>query len=510
MSYYPPSSPSSVASSSSSTSSPASPTATLPPTQLPTLDGLVQHFADAKQALSSTQYVYRATQLVTSSRTLVEEIATLNARNAYLRRGVQDEVEVLAEVSGDVEAAGDEISEEFDEMVQGLDRANARLQQTLEGLRGRVVESKLARRDESTSDEEAVDEERDESGSDGEQTKGTAHSKQKTLLDFIDPTPHETLQTSVRADIDAFHVSNTDFSSSLSTFHSTLQTLNTTLHDHCSPTPPEKRTLYDTDPPPTARALFTGIEDHATAMAQLLQGLVQHYDLCVSALKHTEGGGEAAREAANTEQGGGEGGVDESLYLRKHPIPISPHDRNEMLSVLEHDAAELPDVLSELRDRNGEQDVLYERLLETAKISRNHAAGLREAVHMLHSIREIQLPAHLHALHTHRSCWARLHASMDEKQSSLLELGASNEAFIVAYAELLKEVERRESVRGQMEAVARKARRELRRLEEGDRRAREEFVEAFGGSLPNGLWDGEGGGEVREVREVRGGRVEVG
>lgn len=419
---------------------------------------------------------------------------------------------MLGEVSARVEGVGDEVREEFDEVVQELDRANGRLQKTLEGLKGRVVESKLGQTEEDSTDGEGEEDDDEDGSGSGKvaQAPSTAQSRRRTLIDFIDSTTHEQLQTSVRADIDAFHSSSNDFSDSLQTFQSALQIISTTLIEQSSIGPVEKRTLYDTEPPPTARTLFHDIEDHAAAMAELLQGLVRHYDLCVSALKHTEGGGEAAREAVQPDppsDAAEQAGVEESLYLRKVPIPISDSDRDDLIAVLQRDAAELDDVLTEIRDRNVEQDTYYERLLEFAKVARKHDAGLREALVMLHEIRELHLPAQLHAMKTFQAEWTRLRASMSNKMAALLELEASNEAFIAAYAELLKEVQRRESVKAQMFSIASKARKELRKLSEVDERARAEFVEEWGGSLPNGLWDAqdEGRGVKWEVREVRSG-----
>ncbi|KAG6985298.1 serine/threonine-protein kinase RIO1 [Physcia stellaris] len=44
--------------------------------------------------------------------------------------------------------------------------------------------------------------------------------------------------------------------------------------------------------------ILTSMEDNAREMADNLESLVKHYDLCVSAIKHTEGGGDAAQRIA--------------------------------------------------------------------------------------------------------------------------------------------------------------------------------------------------------------------
>jgi autophagy-related protein 17 len=247
--------------------------------------------------------------------------------------------------------------------------------------------------------------------------------------------------------------------------------------------------------------------DHATAMASLLGSLVRHYDLSVTALKHTEGGGEAAKRAV--QQVGDDQAdavaMEESLYLKTHREPISEEERNEMLAVLENDAEEVEDVVSELRDRNREQEDLFSQLSEHARSAKQTDARLREILAMLREMRDLHLPAHLDALRAFRQSWQRIRDSILDKTDDLLGLAASNESFLGAYARLLEEVERREGVQGQMRKVAEKANRELRRLWGKDREERKGFLEEFGAFLPQGIWArAEEGGGLWEFREVEG------
>ena len=74
--------------------------------QPPSLERLVLHFVAAKKSLAATQHVYRATELASSSRALVEEIAALNAKASYARRGVDEQLETLREIRGAIADAG--------------------------------------------------------------------------------------------------------------------------------------------------------------------------------------------------------------------------------------------------------------------------------------------------------------------------------------------------------------------------------------------------------------------
>ena len=251
------------------------------------------------------------------------------------------------------------------------------------------------------------------------------------------------------------------------------------------------------------------MENHAAEMASLLDALVRHYDLSVTALKHTEGGGEAAKRALqqnSLEQNPATGAaMEESFHLKPHPTPISADERQEMLAVLSHDAEEVDDVVSELRDRNAEQESLFSSLTEHARSAQHSASQLHSTLTLLREMRDLHLPTHLEALRSFRQSWQRIRASILEKTEALHGLAAANESFLAAYAQLLREVERRDSVRAQMRRVAEKANRELRRLGERDREERDNFLEEFGAFLPRGIWtageEGVRGWEVREVKQ---------
>ena len=495
---------------SSSPSPPASPAASIHTTP-PTLERLIQHFASAKRSLSSTNHVWRANELVTNSRALIEEIAVLNARNTYTGREVGEGLEVLCDIKEGIVVGADDAGDEFSSTIEKLDRANERLERTLRRLKETIVDVSLQQRA-SLGD---VEEENGQSIADNQSSASLSQSKDgagggedRTLYSFIDTTAHQNLQSSLRKDIDTYNDARKDMDSTISTFSDSLKTIADLLSDTPSG-PAEKRTLYD-EPPPTISALFHGMEDHAAEMAGLLGSLVRHYDLCVTALKHTEGGSEAAKRAIqgtdlsrNGEAAGGGGAMEESLNLKSAPSPISDEEKEEMLRVLETDAAEVEDVVAEVRERNREQESLFEQLTQHARKARTRDGKLREVVEMLHEMRSLHLPAHLHALQTFRSSWSRIQDSITSKTSSLLGLAASNESFLAAYTQLLREVDRRKAAETQMRRVAAKANKEITRLFEADREARRDFMEEFGPFLPRGIWAGAGEeGRLWEVREV--------
>lgn len=434
----------------------------------------------------------------------------LNARNAYLSRGVKDSVDALVNVRDGIAKEGQVAGADFNKVIERLDVANERLERTLADLRATRVDSSLQKDHNGENDDDA-----DVADADTEPESPDEAVEQQTLYTFIDASKHEHLQSSLRKDIDSWHSSNDDLNHTLNTFQESLETISGLLHQDEEDNErfaPNKSPLYNPTPLPIPE-LFSNMVDHATEMASLLSNLVSHYDLTVTALKNTEGGGEAAKRAIQqaSAEGADEGdndqanaaAMEESLYSKPTTQPISDEERDEMLAVLENDAEQVEDVVTELRDRNTEQEDLFSQLSEHYHTSKGTDARLRETLAMLHEMRDLHLPAHLHALSAFRVSWQRIRASILDKTDELLGLAGSNESFLTAYAELLNEVKRREGVRVQMRKVAEKANRELRRLWERDREERTGFLEEFGAFLPQGIWAGaEEGGGAWEVKEV--------
>ena len=80
----------------------------------PSLERLVPHFVASKKSLASTSHIWRANEIVTSARTSIEEIASVSARNSFLRRAVDEEVETLRAVKYGVEIVSQDGQTEFE------------------------------------------------------------------------------------------------------------------------------------------------------------------------------------------------------------------------------------------------------------------------------------------------------------------------------------------------------------------------------------------------------------
>lgn len=443
-------------------------------TSPPTLARLVLYFVSAKRSLASTTHVYRANELVTHSRSLIEEIATLNGKNGFARKGLHAEIDTLASIRDTIRNEDEQNAVDFQSKVLNLDAAHERLSRTLEGLKGSIVASHIpssGKEEEEGKDEDEIDEE-----------------QEKTLYDFIDAEKHESLISSIRSGIDTYHLRrNQDAALPLEEFSSKLQSFTTALTTkgaELQTSSLKPASIYSRKPRGASEGistLFNSLTEDAQTLASLLSQLVSHYDLCVSALKHTEGGGEAARLAVD------DAPADDSLYAKAYQ-PMDEQEREAMLRVLVADAEEVEDVVSEMAELGQGMESSYDELFSRAERCRSEYQGLGKVHSDLKLLRTGVVPSCLQTTsHFYRTLYVELAADLQGQTEALVDLVQFYDEFQRGYGRLLKEVRRREVAAERMRSVAEKAQRELDRLFDADREAREEFVDDVGGYIPRDL-----------------------
>lgn len=435
----------------------------------PNLERLVLHFVAAKRSLTSTSHVYRANELVTSSRSLIEDIAVIRAKYAFAKRGLDQQVDTLDAIRDSTTVHADKVEDDFNATLAALDRAHAKLEKTLNSLRKTTVDTKLEQQTIASEPE-----------SHSSQAPNAEH---KALYDFIDEDTHQQLLGELRGLIDSYHDARHDLDETLGSFDNSLRSITEKLLETSDSGPPEKPTIYD-EPPPSIQQLFRDMEGHATEMASLLSSLVDHYDLCVNALKHTEGGGEAAKIAVQTEElAKDRPATEESLYGKTVAEPISDEERAEMIHVIECDSNEVEDVVNDIREHIEGIEQRYLQLSKHAAKARTRHQTLR---HVLEQMRQIRaaIPAHLDAAAVFRDTWQDINTSMQAKTKELADLSIFYEEFLAGYGKLLREVERRKAAETHIKKIAEEAQREIDNLYEADRAAREEFLEETSHVLP--------------------------
>ena len=78
-----------------------------------TLEDLVTHFVASKRSLQTQTILWRANEVVTSARELLEENAILAAKNASVRNIVEDQVDALEAVRRGIHVVEADVQSEF-------------------------------------------------------------------------------------------------------------------------------------------------------------------------------------------------------------------------------------------------------------------------------------------------------------------------------------------------------------------------------------------------------------
>jgi autophagy-related protein 17 len=320
-------------------------------------------------------------------------------------------------------------------MLRELDSADARLQHMLDVLRSTAVEPGFR----------------------------PADDQPKTLHDFVDGQGVDNLKSSIRSSIDQIQEAQKDFGDSISSFDSDLQAVEKAITSIAVTSPSSSDVLESPIPP-----LLRSLESHAKEMAVLLQSLVRHFDLCVTAIKHTEGGGAAARSiTGDLPKGMGvmdHGGSSDSDGAP--PEPITAEEREDMLDVLSKDAAEVEDVVIEIRERLAEMETQFDPI--SSHLS--YLSGVHDdAISAFQLLEEIgtRLSVYVSSSRDYLARWDDEKRTIEARMEDLDGLREFYEGFLKAYDGLIIEVGRRRGVQVRMEAIVQEAMAKVEQLHDG-------------------------------------------
>lgn len=426
----------------------------------------------------------------------------VSARTGFLRRGQKNQIRLLYNVRAEIENISHRGRAEFASVLRELDAADERLKQTLDKLRETVVHPAFR--------------------PEGEEPK--------TLHDFVDERGVEELETMLKGAIDRTKAAQAQLDSSSDAFDHELRSLQQALGRYRSAmelASSLSSTSMSTSSPGASNAalsspssiptMLRSLESHAQEMADLLESLVHHFDRCVTAVKHTEGGGAAARsitgdmptgvnvgvQVGNDIQEGGDPNVNDPLE------PMTELDYQEMLEVINKDAAEAEDVVLEIQDRIAEMESILENVLAQRDAMVSVYNATTEIFEHLSSLASTRLPEFIAQAHTFTRIWNEEHERIRAGMADLYDLRSLYVGFLDAYDGLILEVSRRKHVRQGVERILREARAKLDQLYEEDVNAREAFRVEQGDYLPSDIWPGVGRGPMK-VKFVRapGGKLE--
>ncbi|KAF2663627.1 hypothetical protein BT63DRAFT_460742 [Microthyrium microscopicum] len=428
----------------------------------PSLDQLVGIFLASKRSLLSTEQVRRAQEIVDTGRGAVEENAVLTARNSFVRYAVSVQLESLEAIRQGVRVVESDGQLELKETVRTLDQASARLNETLESLRNTMVEAAFRPPDE----------------------------EPKCLFDFVDEKGVDELYDSIKQSMDKFDVSRKSLVDTSASFDDDLKMITDALEPQSEA---EDQYINEEDDSPIP-SFFYSLESNATEVASHLEGLVKHYDLCISALRHTEGGGEAMLKFTQVDIGQDQGLEGLGLGITKFdeesaPKSLGPEEHAAMLKVLTKDAGEVDEVVIEISDRLADMEEHLSQIQTYITMLRATTARQQNALRVIKTVSE-HVPTYIHSCADFQAAWEEEKDILATKVDEIEGLHDFYIAFGSGYDNLILEVQRRRQVKREMEKIAKKAMTEISKLYKADMVKREDFGVEHAEYLPADIWPG--------------------
>ncbi|KAK5659524.1 hypothetical protein OQA88_726 [Cercophora sp. LCS_1] len=444
---------------------------------------LVDHLLAVKRALEGTlSLVADAHNLATHARQMHEESVILSAQTSFLRRGISEQVRVLRSVRRGMNRAYDGGRREFKQLIRTLDAANGRLEQTFKMLRGAVVDPVFR----------------------------PAGDAQKTLMDFVDSGDVEGLRDGLKESIKELQSAQTSFDGDLLRFDTDLRALNKIMSTAASP---ESSETYQSIP-----QLLASLTQHSHEMAEELASLTRHFDMCVKAVRTTEGGAALARrKAAEVTEGGDPVSISGVIAEQDADLDsIDPQERTELVQVVVQDAPEVDEVVSDIQAVLQQTEADFGSLKAQADQTRAAYTATLDAFKVLEDIGS-RLESYVEAETEFVQRWGNEKEIVLERLEAMENLRAFYERYASAYGSLMLEMERRRSVQDKIAATWRKAKETVDKMVEADRKEREHFRQEIGEFLPTDLWSGMTGPIRRwevvpvdeEAREAEGADAEV-
>lgn len=422
---------------------------------------LVEHLLAAKRALSSMTLVLQANELTTQARSMHEDSVVLAARTAFLRAGIAQQIHTLERIRRGLARTYDGGRRDFEHLIKILDNAGERLTRTMDLLHNTVVDPVFR----------------------------PAGEEPRSLMFFVDEGNVDRLTRALKESITELKAAETSFDGDLLRFDNDIRSVKKLLLSTPG-LPSPSNSIFSRPMADLVRALT----NHSHAMAQNLSSLTQHFDLCVTAVRASEGGAALAlRKAAEDGPSTisisgvirGDGGDSEDQEIKT----MSAHERDEMLRVVTQDATEVGDVV---RDINaGLEEMMALRALVEHQAGHVRAAHERtlEAFRCLEEV-EARLGSYVAA---EREYVDRCEVEKDATQERLgqvEDLVMFYEGYSGAYDGLVLEYERRRAVEDKIMSVWRKAAAAVGKLEEQDAEARDSMRKDVGDFIPGDLWVG--------------------
>ena len=424
------------------------------------LDTLLPYLIASKRSLSTIEYVYKANELCASTRAALETSAVTRARTSFLRSGVDSQITVLRNVQEQTDTSTELANIEYYEVLEILEEAEKRLRSTLQDLKDTIVEARLRPEDE----------------------------QPRNLLDFVHEDGVEKLVTEIRGDFTESAKGFEHVGKQNDTFQKEVQDVTTALESkhHGREEGDASQDLDTRDEENSIADLLADMEDRAKEMAQDLESLVTHYDMCVRAIKHTEGGGDAALQLTND--------LPEGVAVGQHPQgatpeSISDEEKADLMRVLQEDAAQVEEVVTDIKNHITDIETTYQQVeVHLQRLAKDHES-VNAAFKSLETIGQ-NLPGHVTRNQAFLSRWMSERRRIEGKLEELENAKGFYDGFVKAYHSLIIEVGRRKTIEERRNKLIQETRLRLDQLYEEDAADRERFKDEQGEFLPVDIWAG--------------------
>ncbi|KAL2134404.1 hypothetical protein VTI74DRAFT_243 [Chaetomium olivicolor] len=422
---------------------------------------LVRHLLAAKQSLSSMALVLRANDLATHARQMHEESVIMSAQTGFVRQAIDQQVRLLKKVRRGLGRAYDSGRREFKQLIRTLDACNEKLEKTMKMLRDTPVDPMFR----------------------------PPGEEPKFLMDFVDEDSVESMRDALKRSIAELQAAQTSFDGDLLRFDTDLRLLNKTMMSAPALESPSSSAAYQPIP-----HLLASLTDHSHAMAQHLASLNNHFDMCVKAVRATEGGAALARRRAAEATDEGDpvsisGVITEQESHLSGLDPMVPQERAEIVQVVVQDAPEVDEVVAEIQAVLQQMEQEFGSLKEqTDRITQGFMATIA-AFHVLEEI-GARLNSYVAAENEFLQRWADEKDIIFAKLEEMDGLRKFYEGYASAYGTLKLEAARRNGVEKKIQSILRTAKENVDNLVEADRKLREQFRQDVGEFLPTDLWVG--------------------
>lgn len=421
----------------------------------PTLEELVTHLLAAKRSLSSVEHVSHAKDLATSTRRNLEDHTVLASRTFFLWNGCKAQIAVLEQVRDHTQSIAFDSGIEYSTVIRNLNAADSELESTVARLRATVVESSLR--------------------PNGEEPK--------SLADFVDESGPQGLLDTIKQSVEASGQGRRDYEHLIGELDGDIAHVTKLLT--AGERLPGLESFPERSQSPVPEVLQK-MDEWAQEMASNLESLVKHFDLCVTAIKHTEGGGAAAFGIINDLPEG----VDLHLSEMDGAMdPISEEEKKDMLHVLRKDSTEVDEVVNEVKDRIADMDTEYERVTEYSDTLIAHFECTSKALKLLEEIGH-RLPSYLTQSQVFLLHWDEEKLRIEEHMEELEGLREFYAGFLTAYDQLVIEVGRRKDTERRIRKVRQEALAKIDEMLAEEDEERHFFRQSHGEFLPVDIWPG--------------------